>query len=126
MTDNFLDYLKPTVIICNFFGITYIGILKSTTIAARILVNLFPLPFYAYYVYACYSTISINNPFLSESTVVNIGDLFGKVTTGLCLSTKGIYYFIRKEKIKQFIVQVSPFLYRKLVVFKSEDFCITN
>lgn len=122
MAANFFDYLKPTLIICNFLGVTYIPTTKSSVATARIVVLLFPLPFYSYYVYAFYVTSkNINHLFARDSAVASIGDFVGKVLTGLCLLTKGFYYLLKKDKMKKFIAHVRSTSSTILAMINSTD-----
>lgn len=107
MAEDFVDYLKPNLLLCNCLGIAYIVTTKSTVVSGKIIVYLLPLPFYVYHVYNFYGAINTSNRKQSRnSSVVNVSDIIGLFTSALCLWIKGAYYFIRRDTLEKLVFKV--------------------
>lgn len=111
--DDFLDYLQPTIVICNALGIMYMVNSKIEGTRARIIKYLLPVPFYSCYVYISYTSLfRTHHSIISDtSKVVKINDLLGQITSVTCLLIKGIYYFIGKDSTKEMILKVNCYAF---------------
>lgn len=108
---TFYYYLKPTLWLCNVFGITYnisprySGVLCKTAG--------FALAFPPFAVHAsillclAFAESAFGTNFYQFTDIMSISKQIGLVSGAVCIYSKGVYYFTQRNDIKDLILQVN-------------------
>lgn len=110
MTNTFFEYIQPTLWMCNLMGLTYITTKDRRTILRQAIEFLSPLPYLSLVFYVIFNLMTIDSSadkrYVHFPNFAKISDVVGVITGTLCLTAKLLYYYRKRDAIKNIIIQV--------------------
>lgn len=108
MPQTFYNYIKPTLSLCNIFGIVYnVGHTGYLQTAKGILLI---IPFFITYSSLLLCSAFLGNAFKGShyglSNIMSISHVVGLTFGMFCIYSKAIHYFIKRHEINDIILQV--------------------
>lgn len=111
MPQTFYHYLKPTLWLCNVFGITYNISTERSGILRQTAVLFLALPPFAIHasilLYLAFSETVFGTSFYHFTNIMSISNQIGLVSGAVSIYSKGMHYFIQRNEVKDLILQVN-------------------
>lgn len=113
MQQTFLQYMKPTLLLCNLFGIVYTTCNRTgcTGSLQKATGYFLAFPFFAMHSSILFYMVFIGDTLGSNiynlTQLINVSNTIGFIAGIFCIYSKGTHYFAKRNAIKNLIIQVT-------------------
>lgn len=110
MNKVFLQRLRSTLYICKVVGCAHFSLERNPSPLNNTLALIIPLPFYIlgiYCIFMAFKDIDMLTDYSTASDIIDITDLLSFIGTVVSLFLRSVYYFCKRNHIRNIIFQVS-------------------